>query len=70
MDSGQIFVLCIILLALAAGLVRHFMRMQQFRPRDNPEYQARIDALEHRVQTLERIITDKGYDLKREFDRL
>ena len=29
-----------------------------------------MDTLEQRVQTLERIVTDKGYDLKREFDKL
>ncbi|MGA8278660.1 MAG: hypothetical protein WB784_10760 [Rhodanobacteraceae bacterium] len=33
-------------------------------------HQARIDALEQRVKTLELIITDKGYDLKREFEKL
>ena len=29
-----------------------------------------IAALEHRVQVLERIVTDSGNDLKREIDRL
>ena len=70
MDNGQLFVLSIIVIVMAAGIVRRYMRLQESRPRENPRDQARIDALEHRVQTLERIVTDKGYDLKREFDKL
>lgn len=70
MDSGQIFVLCIIVIVMAAGVLRRYLWMHKDRPRENPQYQARIDALEHRVQTLERIVTDKAYDLKHEFDRL
>ncbi len=70
MDSGQIFVLIIIMSALATGVVKHYLRIKENQPRENPNYQARIDTLERRVQTLERIVTDKGYDLKREFDKL
>ena len=70
MEAGQFFVFCIVIAALAAGIIKHYMRLKQDQPRENPQYQTRIDALEHRVQTLERIVTDKGYDLKREFDRL
>lgn len=70
MGSGQIFVLIIIIAALAAGIVKHYLRIKEGQPRENPDYQKRIDTLERRVQTLERIVTDKGYDLKREFDRL
>ena len=70
MGSGELFILCIIVLALGAGIIKHYMRMKESRPSEDPRHQARIDALEHRVQTLERIVTDKGYDLKREFDKL
>ncbi|MGA9335369.1 MAG: hypothetical protein WBV39_13910 [Rudaea sp.] len=70
MEAGQLFVLCIVFAALGTGILKHYLRLKQEQPRENPQYQARIDALEHRVQTLERIVTDKGYDLKREFDRL
>ena len=70
MEHGQLFVLFIILAALAAGVLKHYMRLRESQPRENPHYQTRIDSLERRVQTLERIVTDNGYDLKREFDKL
>lgn len=70
MQAGQFFVLCIVFAALATGVIKHYLRLKQDQPRENPQYQARIDALEQRVKTLERIVTDKGYDLKREFDQL
>ncbi len=70
MDSGQIFVLSIIIIALGARVLRDHLRHKQIQPRENPQYQARIDTLEQRVRTLELIVTDKGYDLKREFDKL
>lgn len=70
MESGQLFVLAIIIIACVAGTIKHYLRLRETQPREDPHYQARIDALEHRVQTLERIITDRNYDLKREFDKL
>ncbi len=70
MGNGQLFVLCIIVIIFGAGLIKHYLRMKTNQPQEDPASRARIDALEHRVQTLERIVTDKGYDLKREFDKL
>lgn len=68
MNSGEIFVLCILIIVFGARIVRQ--RMQDNKPREDPAYHAQLDTLERRVQTLERIVTDKGYDLKREFDKL
>ncbi|MEO5811654.1 MAG: hypothetical protein ABIU96_05975 [Rhodanobacter sp.] len=70
MEHGQLFVLGIIIIVMGGRIVRDYLRMKETRPRENPQYQTRIDALEHRMQTLERIVTDNGYDLKREFDKL
>lgn len=70
MENGQLFVLGIIVIVFGARIVRDHLRMKHMQPRENPQYQARIDALEQRVKTLELIITDKGYDLKREFEKL
>lgn len=69
------FVLIIVLAAIGAGLVKHYMRLQEARlqtqgTRQDSEYRSRIDTLERRVETLERIVTDQGYDLKREFEKL
>jgi hypothetical protein len=70
MEHGQFFVLSIIIIVFGARIFRDHLRFKQIQPRDDPQYQARIDALDQRVRTLERIVTDKGYDLKREFDKL
>lgn len=70
MNGGQIFALCVVIVIFGFGFARHYMRHQERMPRDDPEYRTRIEALEQRVKTLERIVTDKGYDLKREFDKL
>ena len=42
----------------------------EFRMLDRDETRETIAQLEHRVQVLERIVTDSGNDLKREIDRL
>lgn len=70
MDGSYFFVLCIIVIVFGARIFRDHLRIKQTQPRENPQYQARIDTLEQRVRTLERIVTDKGYDLKREFEQL
>ncbi|HET7268221.1 MAG TPA: hypothetical protein VFJ15_08940 [Oleiagrimonas sp.] len=70
MNSGEIFVLCIIIIVSGVGLAKHYLRSQEQKPREDPEQRNRLDALENRVQTLERIVTDRGYDLKREFEKL
>lgn len=71
METGQLFVLSIIIIVFGARIFRDHLRYKQTQPpREDPQHQARIDALEQRVRTLERIVTDKGYDLKREFEKL
>jgi hypothetical protein len=70
MDGSYLFVLSIIIIVIGGRIFRDHLRLKQTLPRESPNYQARIDALDRRVQTLERIVTDKGYDLKREFDKL
>ncbi len=70
MENGQLFVLGIIIIVFGARIFRDHLRYKQVQPREDPRYQARIDTLEQRVRTLERIVTDKGYDLKREFEKL
>ena len=70
MDHGQFFILSIIIVVFGARIIRDHLRFKHIQPREDPQYQARMDTLEQRVRTLERIVTDKGYDLKREFDKL
>ncbi len=70
MDDSYIFVLSIIIIVFGARIFRDHLRHKQTQPLEDPQYQSRIDALDQRVRTLERIVTDKGYDLKREFEKL
>lgn len=70
MDGSYLFVLSIIIIVFGARIFRDHLRLKQTQPRENPQYQARLDTLEQRVRTLERIVTDKDYDLKREFEKL
>lgn len=70
MFSGQWFVVAIVAVVCAAGIIKHYLRMKVSRPREDPAYRARLDTLERRVQTLEKIVTEEGYDLKREFEKL
>jgi hypothetical protein len=68
--DGPFFILSIIFVVLGARILRDHMRFKHLQPREDPQYRVRMDTLEQRVRTLERIVTDKGYDLKREFDKL
>ncbi len=70
MNSGEVFVLLIVIAAIAAGSLKRYWWFKAAQPQADPHDQDRLEQLERRVQTLERIVTDKGYDLKREFDRL
>lgn len=67
------FVFAIVLLLTIAGMIKHKDK-QRFQSRKSaPELDAkfkRIDDLEHRVQVLEKIVTDRNYDLKRQFEDL
>lgn len=64
------YILGIVIAALAAGLIREHLRIKALNTSASPESQARIEALEARVRTLEKIVTDEGYDLRREFNKL
>ncbi|MGH8126189.1 MAG: hypothetical protein ACREPK_10135 [Rhodanobacteraceae bacterium] len=70
MFNGTFFIVAIVAIGCATGIINHYLRLKATRPHEDPGHQNRIDALEHRVKTLERIVTDKGYDLKREFEKL
>lgn len=65
-----IFVFAIVTVVLLARLYREHMRLQASQRQGSSAAQSRIDALEERVRTLEKIVTDEGFDLKREFNKL
>ena len=67
------FVLAIVFIALAAGVINNIIRVKAKRrvsddsTADAAHYLAQLEALEDRVQVLERIVTDRNYDLKQKF---
>lgn len=67
------FVLAIVLLLTVAGLIKHHDKQKAAARQSAPELDAklrRMDELEHRVQVLEKIVTDRHYDLRRQFEDL
>lgn len=70
MNHGEFFILAIIVIVMATGLMKRYMVLRHKNASEDPAYRAKLEALEERVRTLERIVTDKGYNLKRELDQL
>jgi hypothetical protein len=63
----------IVVASLVAGLAREWIKTQKVPSFDSSPLEQRIERieiLEERVKVLEAIVTDKGYDLKKEIDSL
>lgn len=75
-NSPFSMVVAIVFLGCLFSLIKHWIDSRQgatekhAQAASNVEMQQIIDRLEHRIQVLERIVTDSGYDLKSEIDRL
>jgi len=66
-------VVIIVVASLLANIIREWIKNNQKPEIDLSPMEARLDqveALEERVRILEAIVTDKGYDLKKEIDQL
>ena len=57
-------VVIIVFLALVAKVITQYMRHKSAAP---PADDTRIQQLEERVRVLEQIVTDSGYELRRQF---
>ena len=73
--SGSLafFVVTIVAIACATGLIRDYLKTRRKELEQNGsvrEYETRIETLEERIRVLERIVTEKDYDLKREISEL
>ena len=64
------FVFSVLVVIVLARLYREHLRLKASQSEGSSAAQSRIDALEERVRVLEKIVTDDGFDLKREFDKL
>lgn len=66
MDGPEMVVL-IVLIVMATGVARAWLR----RPAPgNPHLDARIAQLEDRVRALEAVVTDHGYEVKKQIREL
>ncbi|MCH8334980.1 MAG: hypothetical protein IIC61_03715 [Proteobacteria bacterium] len=58
---------------MCANIVQTYLKHRKKEPEANAELEdtlAKIEALEERIQVLERIITENRFDLKKEIDSL
>ena len=65
------FVLLLVLIITVASLIKHRDRRRAAAGQELAELEARLNRLqelEQRVQVLEKIVTDRNYDLKRQFE--
>jgi hypothetical protein len=63
----------IAVVAIIAGVIKEFIAKRSVQPVDLSGIEGRLDKLEslqQRIETLEAIVTDKGYDLKHKIDSL
>ncbi|TQV74900.1 hypothetical protein FLL45_08030 [Aliikangiella marina] len=66
-------VVIITVVVLVAGLIKDWMKKNQTPPVDLSPIEdrlAKLEALQERVEVLEKIVTDKNYDLRSEIDNL
>jgi membrane protein implicated in regulation of membrane protease activity len=73
MNGSLIFVLLLVSVVMCASVMREYLKQRQREPGLNEELEdtlSKIAQLEERIQVLERIITEKRFDLKGEIDSL
>ena len=71
--NTMFFVVCIVAIACTASVLREYFKTRATRVEsgaDADETLAQMEALEERVRVLERIVTEKNFDLRREIDKL
>lgn len=71
--NSMFFVVCIVAIVFAAGLAKEWMKLKAKKSEKSAgpdEYLAQIETLEERIRVLERIVTEKKFDLKSEIDKL
>lgn len=69
--NTMFFVFCIVVVACATGVLREYFKARSVREdRASDDTLAQIDALEERIRVLERIVTERRFDLKQEIERL
>lgn len=66
-----VFVLAIVFIGTVGGLLKEALKQKnKASSKTERDHETRINTLEERVATLERIVTDEKYHLRREIDTL
>lgn len=71
--SNMFFVVCIVAIACATAVLSDYFKAKAARAREedsSSETLEQLAAMEERIRVLERIVTEKRFDLKREIDGL
>lgn len=69
--NGLVFAFLVIVAALVARGFRYWLHYQErMRDRHVDASATELEALRRRVETLEAIVTDEGWSVRREIDRL
>jgi hypothetical protein len=72
-SSVAFFVIAVVLIGCATGLISDYLKTRRKELEQGGtihEYESRIETLEERIRVLERIVTEKEYDLKKEINEL
>ncbi len=67
------FVVCIVAIACTAGVVTEYLKMRSRKEEGSADIDgtlAHMEELEERVRVLERIVTEKKFDLSKEIHKL
>lgn len=73
MNSTFIFVITIVAMAMCANIIQTYLKQKKRSPENKQELDDamnKIDLLEERIRVIERIVTEKRFDLKKEIDSL
>ncbi len=71
--SSLFFVVCIVAIACTASTVQHYMKLRAGKQESSSDLQetlSQLEQIEKRMQVLERIVTERNFDLKREINKL
>ena len=73
MNNVFTFVIIIVIVVSLSELAKTYLKQRETKTETDEnlnETLSKIEALEERIQVLERIVTEKRYDLKKEIDDL